>query len=153
MLPTYHEIDQQAENTRKRWLLATLCSFVLSPMFLFIALGSYEKDLVAGNTFLNLLTHAAIGLSIGLLPSWLAWHCAYRRHGTALLMFWLIVGPFRFFVVFAAAIGGLVAKPHKPLVSAALIFEAIAYVWWYILSFKLRKINKKFWRPKKMETI
>jgi hypothetical protein len=133
--PLLFQITKREERERKYWLLATICSRIVYPVVVFLLF-----DLMAGK--IQFTQHSLYKLSIdaliGLVLLWMIVHCAYKKHGTKLLLIWLVIIPFRmlFSIIF------LVKESHNPWIVAQILLECTMYAWWYILSLRLRKINK-----------
>ena len=134
--------SQAEEKTRKRWRLSFLV--LLGWNWLIVLetlLVNQHRDLAIVNA-----TVAAIWSVFSLL----IYYCAYQKPGTRLLT-WALWSP-------VLAWCNYLTKPNPQkldflifgdLVSAEGVWETLLvlvpngiYLWWYILSFQLRKINK-----------
>jgi hypothetical protein len=123
-------MNESEEKTRKHWLVASFCF-----LFFYPVASTALVAIIFSKTLTMLLAWTAV---IGLLQLWLIWHCAYKKHGTKLLTFWLFTAPL-------AQLGSVVIA-FKIDCSAITIGNSIVqigvFLWWYLLSLKLRKFNK-----------
>jgi hypothetical protein len=67
------------------------------------------------------------------------YRCAYVKPGVRFLTFVLIVGP----LLKLKATYDALKVGHDHVTLIALVVNLGFYAWWYILSLKLRKMNKK----------
>ncbi|MES2345732.1 MAG: hypothetical protein V4494_07340 [Chlamydiota bacterium] len=90
---------------------------------------------------------------LSIIPSWMIWHCIYKKHGTKLLMFLIFAGPCLAILYAIAAI----FKPELHL--AYLNFASQITPWmiltqapfstcWLIMSWELLRTNKKLYMQK-----
>lgn len=176
-------IENKEKKLRKNWLrLSIFKSFIFPSLFfiVFIAVMAvlYSKasltinnSISVSNIIYVILTFSFIFiiiLSIKGLIFWWIYHCAYKKHGATLLLFFLIVTPLLFFrEVFEIFFGVLFKSAYiqkiislegmnehgtalYPIVNFILnsfiiylFCSCVLIVWWFIWSIKLRKINKK----------
>jgi hypothetical protein len=130
--PTEKEI-----KTRKHWLWALFCSLVY-PIFLVILITIVLQK---APTVTDSPRKAFLFVTLGIFIGWIYWHCVYKKAGRKLLTCFLVTSPFH-------PISSLPEELFQAqLVRLALLVSlpGIAlFIWWYILSFKLWKINPKF---------
>ena len=137
LMQTITEIMNNKERkTRKRWLMVNICLM----------------SLLAFNIIVNVLTdapEAAFYLPISrMLVLFSLWYCAYKEHGNKFLTFWLILGIF-------GILREIVEIAHQPIDIVSVIDWIITVslsIWFYVLSWKLRAINKKIKTPKQSES-
>lgn len=128
-----HAIASQSEiKTRKHWLFATLSylivgRFVALPFIMLLSMKEIDPTAVLIGTIM------AVILSI--IPMLVIWHCTYRKFGTKLLTVWLVLCLTDLFKIF------LCAAPGWP--KAVFILDVLVFIWWYVLSLKVRAINKR----------
>lgn len=136
MTSTTYEISQKEKSTRKRWLFATWTYSVLYPLFAYALLAlTYEQgQITEGELYAPLVM-----TFFGLIGVWITWYFAHRKYGSGLLTFLLVIGPCLLFLSF-----GKLLKLFFNLETAldSLLHLAI-YAWWYFLSLKVLKMNKK----------
>ncbi len=125
------EVTKAEYKTRKQWLISTLIMQGFAPLLLLLGLPFplEQKEIV---------------MLLGpLLSLWILYHCAYRNCGIKWLTLVLILSP----------LGILRALNEIPSHNFSTIcFDTIQialYIWWYILSLRLRKLNKKILEHKK----
>ena len=135
---------------RKRWLIATVISYLFPFMTMSIAQVAVMSNAgisTAGMGLALLMAFAVMGLAI-----WVFYHCASRRYGTKYLTFTLVTGPIIILVFALLALTNssprIAGVAATSLTSSVFVFITSLisigiYVWWYILSLKLRARNKK----------
>ena len=96
----------------------------------------------------SVLYECLIYVTFGILSLWLIWYCAYKNPGTRLLTFWLVMSPIKRIT----NIGQKLSEPSGVLIIIALVIENGIFLWWYLLSLKLRKINKARQKDKLVST-
>lgn len=137
-----YPLSEKENKIRKRWLQALVCSHFLPPLcFFLIPFFAPDVSEVAFKA-------AFISLVWGLISFSIVFHCTYRKSGAILLMLFLIFFPFVFikfvvnwvliFLLFNAEVS---ASFNICFVFGFFIFISIG-VWNYLLSLKLRRINK-----------
>lgn len=128
-------INKSEEKVRKHWLFSTWFFFFLYPiaLFAFFAVLS-EKVYIPEDAIYEQLVYAIAGL----IPIWLIWHCAYRKNGIKLLTFWLVVGPIKML----ASIAEISNEPCNVWVNAFVAINIGLFIWWFLLSLEMRKVNK-----------
>lgn len=125
---------------RKRWVWAHACkttllnSFILLISWLFGLLGLFE---IAGKFFAY-----AFG---GLIWFWVGYHCAYKYRGTKWLTFWLVTSPILFLIDLAYNV-----KEAQDMLGVEFtlyvvlnVASTVVFGWWYSMSLKMRRLNKK----------
>jgi hypothetical protein len=128
-------ITRFQSRTRKLWLFSTFTLLVLNPLayLVFFAILSAEASLSKE----TLIAFLACTVKCG-IPMLIIWHCAYRRYGTKLLTLWLFMTPFNIFALILAAF----LAYSNVWVMACILIELFVCVWWFIISLKMRTINK-----------
>lgn len=136
-MSTFTEIINQSEGRfRKHWLLSTACFVIFCPLVLFAF-----RTIAYGDAFLpkHLLFVAPITYIIrGVICLMIIWHCAYRKCGTKLLTFLLIVCPFKIL----SSIQQFLKKPFDVWDVVILSIEIALFLWWFLLSLKMKTVNK-----------
>ena len=128
------EMSQKEAKIRKYWLIATILLLLVIPLLSFAFLAVVFKIPVSVVIVWQLTTGLA-----GLIPLWIIWHCAYKKPGTKWLTCWLICTPLYSLQTWVQ----LVKEPWDPWFTGIAVFDLLCYVGWYVLSLKLRKINKQ----------
>src|SRR5579885_2125312 len=139
IMKEYHpQFDEKEKRTRTHWLIVTLFSSFFYPLF--TSLFHTNVPVKESIFYMHEYFQFSFIATATLLPLWLLYHCAYKKQGTRLLTFWLIMS---FLGTFLVAIL-VFRKPLGILEMIQNIMEAITSIYWCILSLKLRKINKKY---------
>jgi len=149
MTGTY-TLEPEEENQRKWWARVAIgypfYLFVLLVLpVIFIVQEPNSGEVLFLETAMGQLIVAITGSLIQLLISW---HCAYDNYGTRWLMFWLIISPILFLRDLSAVfqdpeIFNLEPVPLTITIVFTLVFSLPIFIWHYILTIKMRKINKK----------
>ena len=130
------DFTPKEKSLRKQWLIISLIAILAWPIIT-LAFMSYisMKEHVPQGVY---LVYLAVAL-ITILLFFILYRCAYVKPGIRFLTFCLIIGPL---LKLKATIDALkVGHDHVTLI--ALFANLAFYVWWYILSLKLRKMNKR----------
>lgn len=130
-------LDDKDKKLRKRWLNVTLYQFIFSPFVWsgIMTLLSLWFPVNLKNVYQIMFPFAFVGvLQAGMLLG-----LSYYKHSTILLTLALIVGPFQYI----ASTLSILQEPCTVLTYVAIFVDTVMYAWWYGLSFKLRKLNKK----------
>ena len=131
------EMTEKDKKTRRHWLIATLVYFLGFPALLFLIFV-----ILAGDRLATIALFAFI-LILSSIPFWIIYHCAYRKPGTKWLMFYLITVPIQF-------VSSLPSLRDDPRAWLGIVICLPICIWWYVLSLKLRKINK-LQQPRKQD--
>jgi len=121
---------------KKQWLVLSIITILAWPL---ITLGFM--------TFISMKEHIPAGIywvyfSVVLLTVlifYALYRCAYVKPGIRFLTFVLIVGP----ILKLKATFDALKVNHDYVTVIALAVNLGFYAWWYVLSLKLRKLNKK----------
>ena len=136
MTTSLFEIDQKEIKNRKQWLIATIVCWGSYPLLaLFFLAKLPQKPPLYNGGWIQPVTYVLFNVTL----FWVIWHCAYKKPGTKLLMFWLITGPIQ---VLLSSLN-FFEKSWNVWNKVGLILNLSFFIWWYIQSIKLRKINKK----------
>lgn len=121
------------ERVRKNWLYLSAFYF-LFPALILVGFTAFLWLVNIQNSewFESLKAILKDVLKFGL-----GWHCAYRKHGIKLLTLWLYFSPFIMVIQF----GVLLWLSFDPWLVPLIAFDAGIYIWWYVLTYKMRKIN------------
>lgn len=128
-----HKIDVKKEDkVRKLWFI----SFILTNVF--AVYPSYLSNLNSGKFGPAL---ALLITFLSLIPGiWIAYYCAYKKRGSAFLLFLIITIPLSYFFL-------TVNEFIKPLFTWTntfklyVVFYLLTVVYYWINSIKLRKVN------------
>jgi hypothetical protein len=131
-----HSFNSHEKSLRKQWLVISIIALLAWPL---ITLGFMtfisRKQHVPSEVYWVYLTIAAITV----LLFYVLYRCAYVKPGVRFLTFVLIVGPL---LKIKATVDAL-KMGHDHVTLIALVVNLGFYAWWYYLSLKLRKMNKK----------
>jgi len=122
---------------RKQWLIATIVFFILYPLLVLVFLAIFPEQRTP--TYVDVWYVPLAYTLTNLTLLWIIWHFAYKNQGTALLTCWLIWGPIRVLL----STTGLFKESWTPWVFIENVLDLSIYAWWYILSLRLRRMNKK----------
>jgi hypothetical protein len=142
MKKTHSELSPKDQRVRKWWLILLLLLSV--PGFLIFALlfGKliYEGFTCGTSWCCIWLYMFSVLLSLGwFLSFYIPYRCAYKSPGTILLTILLIICP----LTFVRELSSLGRDGTNPTGYILFLIFAPFSIWWYVLSLKLRKINKK----------
>jgi hypothetical protein len=129
-------VTNSSENRiRKHWLLSTASLLVFYPIALlaFASIMSMRIS-ISEYTFIRLFA----GVLAGLTRLWLIWHCAYKKHGTKLLSFWMVVGPLQMIRAIVESLKG----PCGAWDIVFVLIETLLFMWWWLFSFKMKTANE-----------
>ena len=132
-------LTENEKKTRKHWLRLTIFQHFFIPFLFTIGLTFYL--FTTKHSLKESLTSIVAYLIVTIfnaLSFWWIYHCAYKKMGTALLGFFLIVTP----ISWSFILWDIVQKPDAGGWFAVILFWPFI-IWWYVLSYKLRKMNKK----------
>jgi hypothetical protein len=129
-------ITNYSENRiRKHWLLSTACFLIFYPLALFAFVYFLSTRIsIPEDALIEPLAHTLVGL----FSMWLIWHCAYKKHGTKLLSLWMVVSPLK---MLASVVECLKEACNIWMITLFLI-EISIFLWWWLLSFKMKAVNK-----------
>ena len=131
-----HSFNSHEKSLRKQWLVISIIAILAWPLITlgFMSFISRKEHVPAGVYWV----YFAVAL-LTVLIFYVLYRCAYVKPGIRFLTLVLIVGPL---LKLKATIDALrVGHDHVTLI--ALAVNLGFYAWWYILSLKLRKMNKK----------
>lgn len=139
-MDTSNNVITTSENRiRKHWLISTASISVIFPLALFVFLCFLSAHITISHDELkDLLREPLVDAFKGSFSMWLIWFCAYRKPGIKLLTVWLIMTPIW---MLASTMKCLMESSDLWTVIAILV-EFLIFLWWYVLSFKLRAVNK-----------
>ncbi len=122
-------------STRKQWLLSSLCWLVLYPFAVCTIFFSLSIWIQMPDDVITAPLSRAVG---GLISMPLIWYFAYKKLGTKLLIFWLVISPG---IQLTNSIESLMATRSSWMIMYVAI-DAGVFLWWYLMSLKVRKVNK-----------
>jgi hypothetical protein len=131
-----HAFNSHENSLRKQWLVLSIIAILAWPL---ITLGfmSYisSREHVPSEIYWVYLIVAVLTI----LVFYVLYRCAYVKHGIRFLTFVLIIGPL---LKLKATVDAL-KMGHDYVTLIALVVNLGFYAWWYYLSLKLRKMNKR----------
>jgi hypothetical protein len=131
-----HAFTPQERSLRMQWLIISLIAILAWPLITLGFMGYIAtKHHVPGNLIWVYLTVAVITV----LVFYILYRCSYVKPGTKFLTFCLIVGPL---LKLKATVDAL-RTGHDYVTLIALAVNLGFYIWWYVLSLRLRKMNKR----------
>lgn len=122
------KFTEKEKKIRRNWLAATYLLYIGVPilcLLLLLLFGTITPEFI-GET------------SAVFIGFWWIYHCAYKKHGTALLTFALISAP----IYFVRDIIPMFTKGGPLFICIALFFTIIE-VWYFVASLRLRKVNAR----------
>lgn len=132
------EFKGEEKSLRKQWLIITVMAFLAWPLFKLGLAGSWMiKDLIKDHQILSLGIFISFALIIVLL-FYVLYRCAYVKPGIRYLTFLLIIIP----VQLMFNIMDIIRIGDNGVILASLLVDFGLNAWWYLLSWKLRKVNK-----------
>lgn len=140
MSSIYAALSAKDQKVRKQWLIALLVFSAPYLLAILAVLGMGAYGYFSGDSSLNnLVFYAIVGfLALSLLGVYIPYRCAYKSPGLILLTIYLIFVPLMVLMnVYRLWRNGFDIIPF-----VFFLFGTAISAWWYILSFKLRKINK-----------
>src|SRR5258708_23597106 len=121
------DIDDKEKQVRKHWAFALFGNIGFFLLLAFLVIVSGRDALISSALFV-----------VSLSSMYILYRCAYKKHGTCLLTINLIFQPFYFIkIVFD------ILHTTDALSMSILLLDSALYIWLYVLSFQLRKINEK----------
>jgi hypothetical protein len=134
------QLKARDQKIREKWWRATLIYFVIST---FLSIGMTDISLKLPNEQeLKLARESFFSISSILISlAWLLifWYCAYKKPGTKLLTFQIILGS----LVIPLLVYALWHYHENILFTTTSIVNIGLYVWWYTFNLKLRRVNRK----------
>ncbi|HSX11057.1 MAG TPA: hypothetical protein VLF94_05030 [Chlamydiales bacterium] len=140
-------MNENEIGVRKQWL------FVLIAAALERSVYTFTQTLTEFKIYINdasmtppvWLNYALAALVFGmpLCLNYLLYHCAFRKSGTKLLTFFLIMTPIGFIFGIRAYFVGKVPLPGSSWLWMYVVLDTGLAVWFYLLSWKMRAINKR----------
>lgn len=147
---------ENRESTRKTWLIITIAQAALNVvlnLILFLLLIPEALDI------LHLSIFAIVSLLTYVIPTYILYHCAYKKYGTGLLTFILLISPIGFIKYLIDEIEGL-RLSFSTLDSTLLTLSLFAFLMnvilgllWFWFSLKLRKVNKEVQLERELQKV
>ncbi|HEX2580076.1 MAG TPA: hypothetical protein VHK67_06725 [Rhabdochlamydiaceae bacterium] len=131
-----HSFTTHEKSIRKQWLVVSVIAILAWPL-IWLGFMSFisMKQPVPSEVFWICFMVTAITTAI----FYALYRCTYVKPGIKFLTFALIVGPL---LKLKATFDALKAG-HDPVTLIALVLNLGFYVWWYVLSLQMRKMNKR----------
>jgi hypothetical protein len=130
----FTHLDNENQKIRKQWLKYSLFYFLAYPLLIL----AYFKNFV-WNDLQSGLSTLSLGLISGLIFFGIPYYFAYKKSGTRWLTLCLFIGPFRV----ANEVLAYLKFSRDSWEISMLILDIIIYAGWYILTWKLRKVNRQ----------
>jgi uncharacterized membrane-anchored protein len=132
--------EKTEENCRKYWLLSSFAVFVLFPTFglLTLVVGISGKIPTYERYGLEGCIAVALFMCVCSIPVLLLYFFAYKKHGNKLLSYLAFLIPFKRLIIWMIAL----LSQNIWIIIAGVLDIAVTGVW-CVLSFKMKKINKK----------
>lgn len=128
--------EQERRKFRKKWLISSITYQLILPLiftigfFIYLNIATdFQTSISIINNFLFFLIPSA------LIFLWL-FYCAYKKNGTKLLTFFLIVTPLGWLREFTEAYS------FDPIYFIFMITSIPFFIWWYKDCLYLRALNK-----------
>lgn len=139
MHPSDYVMSDSERKTRKRWLLSLFCCTALCPLILLalFAVLSFWFPFAR-----HALIERSVGACTSLITMWVMWHCAYKKHGTKLLTFWLMILPLFGIKGMGTIFPEVVNKNYPISMLCIMPLDIGLCIWCFLLSLNVWKINK-----------
>ena len=122
------------KSLRKQWLVLSWIAILAWPLVTLAFMGYVAmREHVPGHVLGVFLGVAVVTAVV----FYFLYYCSYVKPGIRFLTFCLIVGPL---LKLKATVDALKVG-HDVVTVAALVVNLGFYIWWYVLSLKLRKMN------------
>lgn len=133
-------MNEEQISTRKNWLRTLLVLMAMN--FLFSAFFM-PKDpaFILMPPAMKLITRL-FSLLVPLAFNYLVYHCAYKKAGTKMLTFLIFFTPIAFALSIASYWFGIARLPRGFWLWAYVVMSQGVAVWWYLLHWKMRAINR-----------
>lgn len=153
MNTTSPAMTPQEVKVRYFWLISTI-SLTCFPLLLF-SLIVYVLTIVYGEDSSTALLGTVAISTICAILTYILIHCAYRKFGTAYLTFCLVLGPIYFLKATLGtwtSLSDLIAEglpaPFVLVLTSCFLMNIFLYLFWFVMSCKLRKVNREILRRK-----
>ncbi len=120
---------------RNRWLLLTLLQGAAATLVFFFVGFTVILDNILLGTLVLLLLCAPAALRLKVMH-----HCVYKKHGIKLLTLMMIWAP----LGVLSEIANVGKEGFSPLLSVCLGIDVVLSTFWFVLSLKIRAINRAF---------
>jgi hypothetical protein len=129
-------LNSHEKSLKKQWLVISIIAILAWPLITlgFMSFISRKEHIPAEVYWI----YFAVAF-LTVLIFYVLYRCAYVKPGVRFLTFVLIVGP----LLKLKATYDALKVGHDHVTLIALVVNLGFYAWWYILSLKLRKMNKK----------
>lgn len=127
-------LGKSEQKTRKHWLYLTIAHSCYIPVacLIIVIMGILQQGCAVFLLGIPLLMGFLVAIPLGMF-----WHCAYKNPGTRLLTFSIVMGPIRLLLSL-----GNFTRIIYPIEIPCALFEICFYLYWYVMTIKVRKINK-----------
>lgn len=135
-----YQLDSNDKKLRKNWLFIAFIKYLGLPILALALIGilstkfDFDEKIFYGYIFF---------LIAGIIWLPILYYRAYKKYGTILLGLFLIIGPFamlKSLLESFSALTQLKAPMHEYLL---ILVDLAVFVWWYVLCYNMRKLNKK----------
>ena len=130
-----HQFTPKEKSLRKQWLVLSLIAILAWPIITLGFLAYLNSKEPVPKEFVGIYL-AVILVTVGVFYA--LYRCAYKKPGIRFLTFCLILG---LLLKIQGAVSTLKQAQDSTTV-VALIVNLAFYAWWFVLSLKLRKMNK-----------
>lgn len=135
-----NELSPEEKALRRRWLILSMIVIWVWPL---ISLGFLVYEVTTKHLpFETYSMYFWVYLAVTLLAAVIfcvLYRCAYVKPGVRFLTFLMIVWP----LLKAKAITDAVMTGHDYVSWISIVVNVSFFVWWYVLSLKLIKLNKR----------
>ena len=121
--------NDQEKKIRKHWIISTFIIIIGFPL-IGLLISIFLRDVSIAKESRSLIFS-------GMVSFWLISHCAYKKHGTKLLTWWLIIIPIQLLL----GIINDIKQEGLIVTLLTLIIELPFYLWWIKKSLELKKVN------------
>lgn len=145
-------LNESDQRVRKNWLRLLIAITVFTAIFDFFSVFDHiNADKVRSTSEIAFSFFVVFGKSlITLVLSYIIYYFAYKHHGNKYLMVQLLLSPFWLVGEFASTLKEFknmqidqVSTEWRVFLVITLCLTSALGIWWLVLGWKLRKINKK----------
>lgn len=139
-------ITEADAKTRKQWLINLFAITMLNEMF--IIYKTLSSGLAPNMPWWFNYYFIPQNIILSIVFLWITYRCAYKKPGTKLLTFFIILTPFSILInVVLFLMGKLPQISGSWIEQSILLLQQAAGLWLLFLNWKMRLINKKLQRP------
>lgn len=134
-------MDEKDRKIRKQWLVIWALSLVIAVVSVFLQLRFDTSSPFSMTARYVIATFSLLG-AVGF--SFAVYHCSYRKPGTKILVFCLIVTGISLVISPLFYLSGrMQPPPYIPYYGIYFLLTQAMGIYWAVLCWKMRKINQR----------